>query len=199
MHTLSIEIIKGDKIEVESPLFDIKEDEEDEKYYHQKFENISHKLPERYKKIISQNEMSKQIKLSQKLEDISQKLRRIKNIPKHIFWWKAIEDRFKKYFIKKFGNNKLIKKYIECNGISELRKHGILHNCISGPPLYDSLNFEEKWFIEFFAICINVKPRENKNLFPYYYIEDKSKLIFEMKVVTYSNKKNLGLHMPSYD
>ena len=126
-------------------------------------------------------------------------MRRFKKIPKHIFWWKCIEDSFKSYFTKKFDYNPEIGRFIECNGISELRKHGIIHNCIVAPPLYDTKNFDQKWYIEFFAVCTNVKPKPDPNSFPFYVIENCDKLIFEMKVVTYSNEKNLGLHMPTYD
>merc|ERR1719361_68151 len=173
----------NDEIIVHSPMIDVDEgmDNLDE------FETHKHKLPERYKQIIS-HQQSKYI----------QSGRKFKRIPPHIFWWKAIEDAFKEYFVKGL-DTKDIASYIECNGISELRKHGFLHGCVRGPPLYDTKEMDEQWFIEFFAECVNVEPQENRNSFPFYVIEGKDELVFEMKVVTYSNKKNLGLHMPRYD
>eukprot|EP01084_Bolivina_argentea_P033357 61699_1 len=177
----------GDEIIVKSPLTDM--DDMSDMDNLDSFEIHKHKLPEKYKQIISQNQQSKYIKLG----------KRFKKIPQHIFWWKAIEDAFKEYFIKKLDFNKNISNFIECNGISELRKHGFLHSCVQGPPLYDTINFNQKWYIEFFAVCINIEPKKNRNSFPYYVIENKDKLIFEMKVVTYSNQKGLGLHMPRYD
>ena len=152
------------------------------------YELLKHKLPEKYKQII-QNRQSNYIEQSKKY----------KKIPKHIFWWKAIEDSFKDYFAKKFDYNKDISSFIECNGISELRKHGFLHSCVCAPPIYDTIKLNEEWYIEFFAKCTNVKRKRNRNSFPCYVIEDKDKLIFEMKVVTYSNQRNLGLHIERYD
>eukprot|EP01084_Bolivina_argentea_P089716 161827_1 len=175
----------GDEIVVCSPM----DEDTDPKDDLNEFELQKSKLPDKYKKIISQNEHLKHIKFG----------KRFKSIPQHIYWWKAIEDAFKDYFVKQFDFNKDIAHYIECNGISELRKHGFIHACVEAPPLHDTVKFDEKWYIEFFAVCTNVEPKENRNSFPYYVIENKDKLVFEMKVVTYSNLKGLGLHMPRYD
>ena len=61
------------------------------------------------------------------------------------------------------------------------------------------LLFSPVRYIEFLAHCINVEPAVNANSFPTYVIEGKQELVFEMEVVTYSNCKNLGLHIDRYD
>merc|ERR1712129_427575 len=110
-------------------------------------------------------------------------------IPPHIFWWKAIEDGLKQYFIQKLDYAYDIGPFIECNGVSKLRKYGFLHSCVEGPPLYDDgKHLDEQWYIEFFAVCTNVEPEVNRNAYPLYVIEGKKQLVFEMKVVTYSNR-----------
>ena len=54
------------------------------------FELHEHKLPDRYRQIISQNQQSKYIKLG----------KRFRKIPKHIFWWKATKMHLKNILLK---------------------------------------------------------------------------------------------------
>lgn len=152
-------------------------------YYSQNIENTCN-LPLKYKQFMIQKMM--RIKKRNLEIDENQKL----FIPEHVMWWKNIEDGFKAYFANTF-KCAFVSDFIYCKGVGDLRSYGIIHNCVSAPLLYDTC---EPMYFEFFAVCTNIQAHANANAFPRFILNDK--LVFEMKAVTYSSCKYLGLHMP---
>ena len=86
----------------------------------------------------------------------------------------------------------VVNKYIK-NVCGPILKYSILHGCFQFPPLPASPN--KNMYVEY---CVSITNLSHQQTYPYYHPWKNKTLEFRVHHITYSDTRNLTVHMPGY-